>query len=92
MLIQRLRGKSDILYLGRSGTINNRTIRRRLLELLRNHHVAAPRVKRLREELAFQLEFSFAETKEPESTEKLLLMSYEKEHYELPPLNHVGGL
>ena len=27
-----------------------------------------------------------------EVAEKLLLMLYEKEHYELPPLNHVGGL
>jgi hypothetical protein len=93
VLVTRLRGKSEILYLGRSGTTANRTLRQRLLELVRyGPHIAAGRIKRLKEELGLHLEFCYAETKEPVSAEKLLLMLYDKEHYELPPLNHAGGL
>lgn len=93
VLVPRLKGESEILYVGRSGTTANRTLRNRLLELMgHGAHIAAPRVRRLREELGLNLEFCYADTKEPESAEKLLLMLYEKEHYELPPLNHVGGL
>lgn len=93
VLIPRLVGKSEILYMGRSGTSINRSLRHRLLELVRHGpHIAWPRVERLQKELHFSLEFCYAETKDPEGAEKLLLMLYEKEHYELPPLNQVGGL
>jgi len=93
VLVSRLVGESDILYIGRSGRSANRTLRDRLLELVREGpHVAWPRVRRLREELGLDLEFCYAESEEPEEAEKVLLMVYEKEHYELPPLNHVGGL
>jgi hypothetical protein len=93
VLVSRLVGQSEILYIGRSGTSTNRTLGHRLLELVREGpHVAWPRVRRLREQLGLNLEFCYAESDEPEETEKVLLMVYEKEHYELPPLNHVGGL
>ncbi|MBT9142086.1 MAG: hypothetical protein DDT32_02091 [Syntrophomonadaceae bacterium] len=92
MLIPRLVGKSEILYMGRSGTSMNRTLRHRLLELVRHGHSASRRVEQLQKELDFSLEFCYAETQEPEAAEKLLLMLYGKEHYELPPLNQVGGL
>jgi len=93
VLIPRLVGKSEILYVGRSGTSMNRTLRHRLLELVRHGpHIAWPRVERLQKELHFSLEFRYTETEDPEASEKLLLMLYEKEHYELPPLNQVGGL
>ena len=91
--IPRLVGESEIVYLGRSGTTVNRTVRQRLLELIRKQaHIAWPRVERLQKELKLNLEFCYAETEEPEVAEKMLLMAYEREHFELPPLNHVGGL
>lgn len=91
--VPRLVGKSEILYLGRSGTTANRTLRTRLLELVcYRQHIAGPRVKRVKEELGLALEFCYAKTDDPENVEKILLMSYEKEHYELPPLNNIGGL
>jgi len=90
--VPRLVGKSEIIYIGRSGISPTRTLRVRLMELLAGRHIASPRVKRLREELNLSLEYCFAVTQTPESAEKLILMLYEKEHYELPPLNHVGGL
>jgi len=93
VVVPRLVGQSELLYVGRSGTTPNRTLRQRLLELVQDRrHIAGPRVKRLREELGLNLEFCYAETDKPEAMEKLLLMLYEKEHYELPPLNQVGGL
>lgn len=91
--VSRLVGQSEILYIGRSGTSTNRTSKHRLLELVRvGPHVAWPRVRRLKKQLGLNLEFCYAESNEPEKAEKVLLMVYEKEHYELPPLNHVGGL
>jgi len=54
--------------------------------------VAWPRLRRLQEELGFNLEFSYAESELPEFSEGQLLRQYTRKHYELPPVNRVGGL
>ena len=92
-LVPRLKGESEILYIGRSGKSFNRNLRVRLPDLVcLRAHVAWPRLKRIREELGVTMEFSFAEAVDPESAEDALLRQYEKCHYELPPVNHNGGL
>lgn len=91
--VQRLVGRSEVLYIGSSGTSPNRNLRVRLLDLVcLRAHVAWPRLKRIRRELGIDLEFCFAEAENPVSAETMLLRQYETEHYELPPVNRVGGL
>lgn len=90
--VPRFVGESEILYIGRSGISRTRTLKKRLLELVGGQHVAWPRVHRVQEGRKVSLEYSYAVTQDPALSEKLLLMLYEKEHYELPPLNHIGGL
>lgn len=83
----RLRGSSDILYIGRV-----KGLRGRLQQILipGAPHIAEPRVRKLRN-LGIPLEFSFHTTRLHVELEKELLAEYEREHLELPPLNHSVG-
>ena len=83
----RLVGSSDILYIGKSGNLQ--------VELLRyigkgGDHVLKYRLWPITHRLDRHLQFSFAETELYDKYEDQLLAEYEKEHYEIPPLNRQG--
>jgi len=91
---ERLRGGSDILYIGRTGNL-----RRRIKYLLKyflpkefagnwGKHTARDALKTILEETDIKVFISFVECKNYKEIETLLLQKYCKNHIESPPLNN----
>ena len=87
----RLNGSSDTLYIGKSDA----DLMTELLRLIRigpGDHSASYRILPVILKLGRHLEFSFVKVSPPTGeTEDQLLLEYEKEHFEVPPLNRQGS-
>ena len=87
--IPRMRGASDIIYIGRSAKIRNRfRDHLRVMEVERN---VAYRLRRVQREVG-RLEVSWECYGTPEKAkdaERLLLARYDGDHLEFPPLNRL---
>jgi hypothetical protein len=85
--IPRMRGASDIVYIGRSVKIRNRfKDHLRVIEVERD---VAYRLQRVQQEIG-RLEVSWESYDAPDKAkdaERLLLAQYETDHIEFPPLN-----
>jgi hypothetical protein len=85
---QRLRGQTDILYIGKA---EGKTLRRRIMSVITGKgREAWPRFQRL-QDAGFNLSFSYEPCLNPKEREREELIEYENKHLELPPLNHSGG-
>ncbi len=81
----RLRGKTDVLYIGRA-----KDLRERLLTFFgKGERKALPRFTRL-QELGHQLYFSIEMCDDYKKKEMDKIIFFEKQHLELPPLNRQG--
>lgn len=101
----RLKGKTDILYIGKGDNLRNRLLTFfKGLKFCEAHKHSDPRpVFRRRHAIwrfwnlqsqGFKILFSTvkSETKQkPEELENEYLIGYEKRHLEIPPLNHQSG-
>lgn len=82
----RLRGKSDILYIG--STEAEKGLRQRLRQYLHPGPTQWTN-KRINELLKkYKTEVAWCTCEEPDNSEHDLLVQYMTEHDELPPLNH----
>ncbi len=80
----RLRGETDILYIGMAG----RDLRRRLSTFWRaNGRNAKIRFETLKK-AGFALHYSYYPCANPREEERLALARFARKHLELPPLNH----
>lgn len=79
----RLKGKTDILYIGKASNL-----RRRLLTFPKQKGRTAIKRFLILERNGFKLLFSIKKSNHPKELEKRYLVLYEKLHLELPPLNH----
>ena len=84
----RLKGKSDILYIGSTQAKNG--LRQRLQQYLHPGPTqwTNRRINQLVEK--YQMEVSWSLSSEPRNFEHQLLKKYLNDHDELPPLNHAG--
>jgi len=85
----RVRGQSDIVYIGSSKNLKNR------LRQYKNHNkkVSSPTRRFKWFSKMYPLEIAFAETSSPATMfETMLLQLYISDHHELPPLNHSNVL
>jgi len=86
----RLVGSSDVLYIGRS----DKDLQTELLRLIRigpGDHSASYRILPIILKLRRNLEFSFSKVNAPtKEAEDQLLLEYEREHFEPPPVNGQG--
>ncbi len=91
---ERLRGKSDILYIGRTGNL-----RRRMKYLLKyflppkfagnwGKHTARKALKTILEETDIKVYISYVTCSNYKEIETKLLQKYCKNHIESPPLNN----
>lgn len=81
----RLRGKTDVLYIGRA-----KDLRKRLMTFFgKGKRKALCRFTRL-QELGHQLYFSIEECGDYKTREVERIRKFEEDHLELPPLNHKG--
>jgi len=80
----RLRGESDILYIGST----KKGLRSRIYQYLHPGPTQWTniRVGKLREK--YQIELSWSKDRNPKAAEHNLLVRYFRDHDELPPLNH----
>jgi excinuclease UvrABC nuclease subunit len=81
----RLKGETDILYIGKAQNLKNR-----LKTFVRGKgRKAIGRFENLKKS-SFKLTFSFQQCQNPKEKEKEELQKFERKHLELPPLNHSG--
>jgi len=84
----RLKGKSDILYIG--STTSKRGLRQRFYNYLHPGPTQWTN-QRIHDLLKrYQMEVAWFVCKKPVNIENSLLTQYEREHDELPPLNHAN--
>lgn len=85
----RLRGKSDILYIG--STKNKRGLNQRLTQFLNPGPTqwTSQRINKFIKK--YPVEVAWRISDEPRNLESELLQQYFKEHEELPPLNRAGS-
>jgi hypothetical protein len=82
---QRLHGETNLVYIGKA-----HNLRRRLLTFITGKgRNAINRFKNL-EQAGFKLYFSYQPCDNPKILESEELNKFEKEHLELPPLNHAN--
>lgn len=91
--IHRIKGTSDIIYIGQ-GTIQSRiqALLRSYLPLnfrnYMNKHTAREAFERVIEELCLELELSYIKCEKPKEFETGLLQLFCQDHIEPPPLNN----
>jgi hypothetical protein len=86
-MIQRLKGESDVLYVGCSAKLRNRL--KAHLNVTNVEHNIAYRLQRVEQEIG-RLEVSwesYGSAEKARDAERLLLAKYEADHIEFPPLN-----
>ena len=85
----RLRGKSDILYIGKSEGKGG--LKRRLSFYLRPGKTqwTSRRIHEMSKK--YEMEIAWCPSSEPKNLEHKLLNKYLLDHDELPPLNHAGS-
>lgn len=86
-VFKRLRGETDIVYIGKA---EGKALRSRIRSVITGKgRKAWPRFEKLKES-DLELLFSFVICDDPETEESKELKTYEEKHLELPPLNHSG--
>ena len=89
----RLKGDSNIIYIGQANHNPKKNKRHGLLHRLQNYkqnnHGGSRRLKDIIQEFGGEesIEYSYKISEKPKETEKELLDSYYEKHLELPPMN-----